>query len=197
MRKISVLLLAAFLLAIVPSFAEEDYATLEVFGGYNLLNEKRDDHGGGIGSYKMNGWNLAFTRNTNSFFGMKVEASGAYRSGEEKENWYHNSPIKKSYSTLSYMTGPQISLRNVVGPVTPFAYFLVGIANFSEKWEGEVYTSKHPAIAFGGGADVSLGELLAIRGQCDYSPTIILDTAKSPPDANVRVAVGVVFKLFK
>ena len=157
MRKISMLFMAGFLLMTamaVPTFAQ-DYAPFEIFGGYNFASI----NGVGEDGEFMNGWNMAFTGNLNSTFGIKAEVSGIYKSleGDYKINAY------------SFMAGPQISGRFELfpGASSIFGHALFGNARAGGK---DMESINFFAMALGGGIDWGYGRVGIRAPQIDYFP---------------------------
>jgi len=179
MRKVSFLLLAAFLLFTVPSFAQ-DYAPFEIFGGYNFLRL----NGVGENSISMNGWNMSFTGNLNSTLGIKAEIAGVYKNlkddylgGEYNVNGY------------SFMAGPQINGRFELFPSASsvFGHVLFG----TERLGGEYFIStSYFAMALGGGIDWGNGRIGVRAPQIDYFPMRVNGSIMN----NFRISAGIVIR---
>jgi len=184
--KTSLLLLAAFLLTVVPSIAqEEDYAPFEVFAGYNLIHYDVEGSGNDI---NINGWNVAFTRNINSIYGIKIEVAGAYKSRE-----VIGITIKDSIH--SFMAGPQFGTQ-LNEHVRVFEHVLVGFTK--DKWSAMAVGLSGEdncfSMTFGGGLDWKIADNLAIRApQFDY----YVVKGDSRWYNNIRVSAGIVFKFGK
>jgi len=141
----------------------QDFSRIDLYGGYQYTHLEPN--------INANGWNASVTGNITSWFGVKFELGGAYKSGS---------------SVQTYMLGPVFSLRKVKR-VTPFAHVLAGGSTFRD---GESTTGF--SMALGGGVDLNLNDHLAVRVvQADWYPF------RFGPDwvkENMRVSTGVVFR---
>lgn len=180
----------------VSSFAQ-DYKPFELFAGYNFT---RFGDNGTYGTVldngdiqNANGWNLAFAGNFNSVLSIKGEVSGAYSGTIKKIDGVIIDRFKITHRYNSFMLGPQVNLRRH-SPVTPFAHFLIGFANYGQKLEvtkvtGEtehdLFSTKHIAMAVGGGVDVSISRHIGLRGQFDYYPTMLSNGFFADPFSDV------------
>ena len=179
MRKLSVLLVVAFLLPTVPSFAQ-NYAPFEIIGGYNFV---RLD-GVGEDSESMNGWNMSFTGNINSILGIKAEVTGIYKS--IKDDYFEGNYKVNGYS---FMAGPQINGRFELFPgvSSVFGHALFG----TERIGGDVESINFFAMAFGGGIDWGNGRVGVRAPQIDYFPL----RKDGYTWNNFRISAGIVFRL--
>jgi hypothetical protein len=141
----------------------QDVSKIDLFGGYQYTHLQPN--------LNLNGWNASVTGNFNSWFGVKLDFSGAYKSGGKMQ---------------TYMVGPVFSIRKTQR-ITPFAHALAGGTTL---W-GDGSTTGF-SMALGGGLDVNLGDHFAVRVvQADWFPL------RSGPDwvkENMRVSTGVVFR---
>jgi len=142
--------------------AQESHG-IELYGGYQYTHLQPN--------LNVNGWNASVTGNLNSWFGLKLDLSGAYKSGGKMQ---------------TYMLGPVFSIRRA-RRVTPFAHVLAGGTTF---W-GDGGTTGF-SMAIGGGVDVNLNHRLSVRlVQADWFPL------RSGPEwvkENMRVSTGVVLR---
>ena len=175
--------MAAFLLMTamaVPSFAQ-NYAPFEIFGGYNFASI----NGVGEDGEFMNGWNMAFTGNLNSTFGIKAEISGMYKKidipnleGDYKVNAY------------SFMAGPQINGRFELfpGASSIFGHALFGTARAGGEGMQSI---SYFAMALGGGIDWGNGRVGVRAPQIDYFPW----RKDGSYFNNFRISGGIVIRL--
>jgi hypothetical protein len=141
----------------------QDFSRFEAFGGYQYTHLQPN--------LNLNGWNASVAGNVSSWFGVKLDLSGAYKSGGKMQ---------------TYMVGPVFSIRKAKR-ITPFAHALAGGTTF---W-GDGSTTGF-SMAVGGGLDVNVSDHFAVRVlQADWFPF------RSGPDwvkENMRVSTGVVFR---
>jgi hypothetical protein len=154
----------------------QDYPKALVFGGYQYL------HLGGSGTdINANGWNASLTGNFNSWFGVAADFSGAYTtiSGIDTK-------------VYSYAGGPVFSL-NSAGKVNPFVHALFGGAHATASLSGVGSGSTNGfTMMFGGGADVKLNQILAVRlVQADW---VYYRFSGNSESHNVRVSTGIVLR---
>jgi opacity protein-like surface antigen len=161
MRKFA--LLAAVLGLFSFSAAAQDYPMAEFFGGYQFTHLNPN--------VNANGWNISVTEYANSWFGVKGDFSGAYKS----EGNLH-----------TFMFGPVFALRKAQ-TVSPFAHALVGVAYLSD---GRATTGL--SMAVGGGLDVKVNQHFAVRiVQADWLPFRVgSDWVKQ----NARISTGLVWR---
>jgi hypothetical protein len=93
----------------------------------------------------MNGWNMAFTGNINSTFGIKFEIAGA---GYKTE-------YGVKYNDYSFTVGPQINGRFNAFPGTLFGHALFGVTRKGWNYEPLNYTGSDNvfAMTLGGGIE--------------------------------------------
>jgi hypothetical protein len=152
-----------------------DYPKAEVFGGYQYLHL-----GGSNPTVNMNGWDASLTGNFNKYFGVTGDFSGSYKtiSGVDVK-------------VYSYTGGPVFSL-NHEGTINPFVHALFGGAHASVALSGVGSGSENGfTMLYGGGVDVKMSKLLALRGQVDWVYYRFSGVSESN---NVRVATGIVLR---
>jgi opacity protein-like surface antigen len=180
-----VLLVAMLVLGFSIVAVAQDTPAAEVFGGYSYV---RPDTQGGDVDLNMNGWNLSVGIPGNKYLGFVADFGGLYA----KEGSNENDEIK--YRAYTAMFGPKVTVR--LGKVTPFVQALFGYARLTGRSFQEVQVLRENDFAYtiGGGIDVNLNSLVAIRPvQVDYLGI------KSNGDMthNFRYSAGVVLKLGK
>jgi opacity protein-like surface antigen len=179
------LLVAVLLLGFSVMAVAQDTPMAEVFGGYSYV---RPDSQGGDVDLNMNGWNLSVALPGNKTLGFVADFGGVYA----KEGSNENDEIK--YRAYTAMFGPKVTFR--LGKVTPFAQALFGYARLTGKTfqEEQVLKENDFAYTIGGGIDVNLNNMVAIRpAQVEFL------SIKSNGDmtGNFRYSAGVVLKLGK
>jgi hypothetical protein len=158
----------------------QDYPKALVFGGYQYL------HLGGSGTdINANGWNASLTGNFNSWFGVAADFSGAYKT-------INVAGANVDAKVYSYTGGPVVSL-NSAGKVNPFVHALFGGAHLSGSVSGLGSGSTNGfTMMFGGGADVKLNQILAVRlVQADW---VYYRFSGNSESHNVRVSTGIVLR---
>lgn len=171
-------IVAVFLLGFTVVSMAQDVPAVEVYGGYSFF---RCDTQGDDASCNLNGWDGSLSMNANKHVGVVADFGGYYgKVGDDLGINVH-----------SVMVGPKITFRS--SKVTPFVQALFGYGHVQVK-EGPVVREKENdfSMAFGGGVDINLNSLIAVRPvQLDYF------SIKSAGDFlnNFRYSGGIVFKL--
>ena len=168
MKKFLVLILFVGLLSI-PLVAQ-DYPKAEVFGGYQFLHSEGEN---------FNGWNASVTGNVTKAFGVTGDFSGSYKTISGID-----------FKVYSYTGGPVLNL-NHEGTVNPFVHALFGGAHFVGSAGGNSASLNGFTMLYGGGADVKMSKLLALRGQVDW---VYYHVSGANSSKNVRISTGVVFR---
>ncbi len=172
------LVLVVFLGLLSFPLAAQDYPKAEVFAGYQY--ERLNNIVGSGVDINGNGWNAALTGNFNHWFGVTADFSGAYKT--------INSVDTRVYT---YTGGPVVSL-NSGGTINPFVHALFGGAHASFSAPGSGSPSDNGfTMMYGGGVDIKMNRLLALRGQVDWIYFHFSDASLSN---NVRVSTGVVLR---
>ena len=156
-------LLAAVLGLFSFSAAAQEYPMAEFFGGYQFTHLDP--------TVNANGWNISVTEYANSWFGVKGDVSGAYKSGGNLH---------------TFLFGPVFALRKAK-IVSPFTHVLVGVAYLSD---GRSTTGL--SMTVGGGLDAKVNQHFAVRiVQADWLPFRVgSDWVKQ----NARVSTGLVWR---
>ena len=161
----------------VPLMAQ-DYAKAEIFGGYeyerlnNVVNSGVNING--------NGWEASLTGNFNRYLGVTADFGGAYKtiSGVDTK-------------VYTYTGGPVFNL-NHEGTINPFVHALFGGAHASASASGAGSGSSNGfTMMYGGGADIKMSKLVALRGQADW---VYFHFSGVSLSSNVRIAGGIVLR---
>jgi opacity protein-like surface antigen len=177
------LLIAALMIFAMPLAAMAQEST-QIFGGYSYL--RGDDDDGGI---DLHGWNVSINQNFKKWIGLKADFSGHY--GEASVISSRN---KSDLNAYLFLVGPQLNLPKYER-LRPFAHVLFGAmrTNLTTLTPTGRVTARDSAFAMavGGGLDVKVTDVIAIRlFQADYVLTRFDDDTQN----NFRVSSGIVLK---
>ena len=194
MKKFLVLAIFVSILSL-PLMAQDK---VEVFGGYQYLHL---NNVGGCGSdcptVNANGWDGSVTGYFNKWIGVTGDFGGAYESNVTINGV--STPI--SGKVYTYAGGPVLAFRK--GPIHPFVHVLFGgvhlSASVSEDGESASQSQSGFATLVGGGADIKINRIMAVRGQFDwvythFGSSPINGNVAYGESGNVRVATGIVFR---
>jgi hypothetical protein len=204
-RIILLLVLPATVGAALPAAAQADW---QVYGGTSFLwvrNSSSTLQPLNLGTLNEWGWQTDITQYPWRWFGATVESSGFYARPSlydpTNQQSYGNLFNVKSYTM---MFGPSFAYRR--NPhVEPFGHVLAGAVNqqctlihsydacrlFNGQSGG--YSQWIFGWSLGGGADIKISKLVAIRGQMDWLPTTFKNLYNDRQN-NYRVSVGLVFR---
>jgi opacity protein-like surface antigen len=180
-------LMAVFLLGFSIMAVAADAPAVEVFGGYTFVRVDTTtafDVEKNSFDLNMNGWRGAVAFNANKWAGFVADFGGHYGSVESED-----------IRAYSVMVGPRFAVRK--GAVTPFFQALFGFAHVTaDEGSQNDFRENDFAMAFGGGLDVNVNSLLAVRPvHVEYF------TAKAGSNGhfsdNLRYSAGIVIKLGK
>jgi len=178
MRRFVLLAVAVLVLSLGCMAADTPRA--EIFGGYSYL--RVDGSLTSTTAQNANGWNGSVTGNFNRFLGMTAEFNGEYDS-------QNIAGVSTSEHLHNFLFGPTVSLRTRT--FTPFAHALFGVSHFTTSSAGVSTSDNAFATAIGGGVDMKVTRMLAIRlAQVDYLRTQF----NSDSQNHFRVASGVVVR---
>ncbi len=156
----------------------QDSPKAEVFGGYQYLR-LNDVLGTGV-DVNANGWEASVTGNVNQWFGVTGDFGGVYKSVTGADAHIY-----------TYTGGPVINL-NHSGVVNPFVHALLGGARFGGSVSGEGSGGTNGfTMMYGGGVDVKVSKLFALRGQVDWE---YFRFSGVNFNKNVRVSTGIVLR---
>ena len=171
MRKF-ILPLAVLFLAAIPAKAQDEYPTVEIFGGYSYLNVdvgvNFDDEDINIDDREnFHGFGVSIAGNVSKNFGIVGDFSYNRKSIDDIVGFDANANL-----TL-FLFGPRFTARG--DKVDGFVHALIGGARqrISVDLPGDNVNISETdlALGFGGGVDVKVGSNVAIRVfQLDYIP---------------------------
>jgi hypothetical protein len=208
MRRIYALII--LLLGTAPMMSAQETPKFEFFGGYSFAHA---DAGANAGRHaNLNGWNSSVAYNFNKWIGIVLDGGGTYGSAQlsPATNIIFVCPTNPTNcppsiffgpTTLhqqvhTYSIGPQLSYRTD-SRFTPFAHVLFGggYASNTTTFSGGHSTEANGShvIISGGGFDVRLTSLLALRTQGDFLRTHFFHE----PHDGFRVSTGIVFRFGK
>ncbi|HEY7679288.1 MAG TPA: hypothetical protein VIC04_02135 [Terriglobia bacterium] len=187
-----ILAIVSLVIFILPSLAEAQDPSAEVFGGYSYFRATEDD------GANLNGWNASVAANANSWIGVVMDVSGHYgnRSALVQGPAGQLASVDADAKLHNFLVGPRVSLR-ALPMVTPFVHGLFGVswakvngsATFGATTVELSETENAFALGFGGGLDATLLGGVALRlVQVDYIQTQFGDGTQD----NVRVSFGIV-----
>jgi hypothetical protein len=185
MRTKLYLSLAIALIILGGTALAQDAPKAEIFGGFAYMRT--------AGNTNVNGWNAQAAFNLNKWIGIAADFAGHYQTKADI-------PVRNSANIYSFMFGPQLSDR--AGRITGFAHALFGGARVGQYFnlgKGGVATSgTNFVMAFGGGVDANVNDMIAVRVfQADFEK-IRADnpiTGNSEGRNNFRLSFGLVFKI--
>jgi len=166
MRRLTLVLVVLGLLSL-PLMAQ-DNVKAEVFGGYMY-----EHLGGDFGDINANGWDASLTGNINKNFGITGDFSGAY---------------KNSAHIYTYGGGPVVAY-DFGGKINPFVHAIFG--GYTAGGGGGSGINGF-MMKFGGGLDVGVSKVLAIRlAQFDWDYYKVHGVSE---DSNVNISTGIVLR---
>ncbi len=134
-----------------------------------------DIHGA---NFHMNGANGSATENVNNWFGGRFEVAA-----------YHGTEAGASVSAQTVTYGPVFSYRHF-RTFTPYAHLQLGIIHASQGYLGISQSALKFAMVGGGGVDVRLSKMVAVRLQADYMLSRFLTLNQN----NIQGTVGLVLR---
>jgi len=210
MNKFINIICLTFILS-VTFFAQtntDEYKKNEYYVGYS------NQQVGNGNRRTFNGFEGAYVRNINRYFGIKADFSAAYRN-----NNFEATALGPTDNVFSYRGRINNSLYNVLGGVQikdnaskkrfkPFAHALAGVGvnrfkvstltctsgtcpDYVTNAPSATFNDRGFALALGGGLDIKINERIDFRViQVDYNPIF---SGGSRQD-NIRFGIGFVFK---
>jgi hypothetical protein len=173
-RKLTVLV-AVLMLGSMLAVAQQSTSKIDLFGGYSYFNGSTS---GATSRFSLNGWNGQGTFNFTPWLGGTADFGG-----------YYGSPFNVSANDYTFLFGPTIKVRTP--HVTPFVHALFGADRFHAAALGGSTNNSAFAMAVGGGADIPLKGMFALRlGQLDWLRTNHYSNGQN----NLRFCTGVVLR---
>jgi hypothetical protein len=156
----------------------EDYPKAEIYGGYQYMRLTNIINSGV--NFNGNGWTASLTGNFNRMFGVVGDFGGGY-----------NTISGVSTKVYTYTGGPVVAL-NSAGTINPFVHALFGGAHFNATAPGGGSGSSNGfTMMYGGGVDVKMSKMLALRGQVDW---VYFHLSGVSLSNNVRISTGIVLR---
>ncbi len=168
------------LLSVCGYLGAQELPKVEIFGGYTYHRWGINDNT----TVNANGYSGSVTGNLSRLLGITVDVGQQFgKSGST------------DYEFRSFLIGPRFAYRKPERFV-PFAHFLIGDARYGSHQNPDVsnlrYHENTLALVFGGGVDIQLHSLIAIRAiQADYYSTGF----NRSRHGDLRLGLGVVFRL--
>lgn len=187
----------------VPAIAQTT-PQFEIFGGGTWIRADISPDFAAFGVTHVNaaGWNVSATENINRWFGGTMDFSGGYSRPKIVDPVTGTSLSNLSNASLHTFTfGPNFTYRHA-GRVVPFGRVLLGAATAraSTTSKGalvlgapEKISDTRFAIVAGGGADISISRVVAIRGTVDWLRSTFQDFSGDRQNS-LRVSAGIVFR---
>lgn len=165
----------AILFLCVSSQAQETTPSWEIYGGYSYLKANLNGPGS---SFNMNGGGASVSQNLNNWFGGRLEFSafGGTVGG-----------TNVTAQTITY--GPVFTYRKF-DRFVPYAHVQFGDVHASRGYLGISQSANKFAMTGGGGVDIKINELAAIRVQADYLMTRFLSQRQD----NIQLSTGLVIR---
>jgi len=167
-----------FLLGFAAISVAQDVPIAEIYLGYAYArcDSQEEDF-----SCNLNGWNGSVSFSANKHVGVVLDFGGYYGTMDDSLD----------VNMHSVMIGPKFTFRRE--RVTPFIQALVGLAHPNVKMGPEIVLKENDfGMAFGGGVDIDVTDLIAVRPvQVDY---FVIKSGSDMLD-NFRYSGGIVFKL--
>jgi opacity protein-like surface antigen len=183
--KVSLMLAIALVFLGGTALAQDQVPKAELFGGFSYVRT--------AGNSNINGWNAQAAFNVNKWLGVATDFSSYYQTRSEDFS-------RRSANLTNFMIGPQIYDR--AGKITGFAHALFGGARAGQglllRKGTPGNTSTNYAMAFGGGIDANMNEIIAVRlFQVDYLRIRARNPVTQAAEGwdNFRLSIGIVFKI--
>ena len=196
MRKF-ILPLAVIFLAAIPAYAQDEYPSVEIFGGYSYLSvdvgADFDDDDFNIDEREsFHGFGVSIAGNISSSFGIVGDFSYNRKELTDIVGFDSNANVSL------FLFGPRFTARG--DSVDGFVHALVGVARQRvsvDDFDFDV-SETDLALGFGGGVNIKASEKLAIRlFQLDYIPINSEDPFEIDSKRwthNFRFQIGAVFR---
>ncbi|HET8675929.1 MAG TPA: outer membrane beta-barrel protein [Blastocatellia bacterium] len=198
MRKF-ILPLAVLFLAAIPAHAQDEYPSVEIFGGYSYLSvdvgaDFDDDDFDFDEREGFHGFGVSIAGNISSSFGIVGDFS------YNRKDISDLTGLDSNANVSLFLFGPRFTARG--DTVDGFVHALVGVARQRVEVDlpGENFdiSENDLALGFGGGVDIKASDRFAIRlFQLDYIPIRAEDPFEFDEKRwthNFRFQIGAVFR---
>jgi hypothetical protein len=168
-------------------------ASIAVFGGYSYINK---DFSLTKPSGGLSGWNASATFKMAHYLGFVTDFAGYYPGYN-----FGCTGCGQSAKIHTFLFGPQASIT--VGRITPFARFLFGDTHMTTAADGfpsntTFMSTNSFTYGVGGGADIRIMPMFAVRGQVDYLHNAFQTSDNQRTQFEipnvVRISTGIVFR---
>ncbi len=164
----------------------QDYPKVEVFGGFSYLDVIVDDVFAGASEVRFYGWQANISGNFHENIGLVFDVGGQYKSVLDITTQFYE-----------FLVGPRFRTQNE--PITGFAHAMVGLVHarasglsaFPLPGVGDTVSDTAFALGFGGGVDVNVNDVVAIRV---FQTDFLVDHFADEWNWNFRIGSGIVFK---
>lgn len=212
MAKFTLSALVVLLLTCVPAAAQSDW---QLFGGVSYIRSEITPYlePFGLNSISAMGWGASITNYSSlRWLGATADVSGVYKNPTitipadyiepgfpETDMEFTNLIYTPTYTA---MFGPSFAYRNNPN-IEPFAHVMIGAvyreASLTSKGQILAGTSVSGSewvlgYALGGGVDIKISKLLALRGQVDWIRSTFSDFDTDRQN-NIKVMGGLVFRI--
>ncbi len=205
----AMLLIYSGTFALAQNASKDEYPKVEIFTGFSILGESPSEirfgassiSGGYAGS---KGFEISVVRNFTRHVGLKGDFSANFKNDRSSGPLAGCAPACTTATQFktrvyNFLAGPEFKARNSTR-FTPFGHALAGVARTSANFTAQGPTLNISlkrsdtsfAMALGGGLDIRATKRVSFRGQMDYNPVFIHDSAGGRRDL-VRVSLGVLF----
>ncbi len=171
------------LLLAAPVWGQDgDYPRVEVFGGFSYRDVVFDD----TSEERFYGWQASINGNFHKNIGLVFDVGGQYKSVLDITTQFYE-----------FLVGPRFRTQNE--PITGFAHAMVGLVHarasglsaFPLPGVGDTVSDTAFALGFGGGVDVNVSDVVAIRA---FQTDFLVDRFVDDWNWNFRIGSGIVFK---
>jgi hypothetical protein len=164
--------------------AADDVPKVEIFGGYQLLNET------GEGGVTMHGFGAALEGNINKSVGIVGDFGFGMKTMSEMG-------VDVDMKDITFMAGPRIGYR--ADKFRIFGEYLFGVNHMSGGADALGVTVSSSmngfAMAFGGGVDISVNKKISIRpARLDYLTSHFSIDGVGGWEKQLLYSAGIVFK---
>ena len=163
----------------ISANAQSSYPKAEIFGGYSYLNADSEDTIG-VDRQSLHGVGFNLAVNLSKKIGITGDFSYNWRNNIERD------PFGVDLNAFYFLFGPRFSWR--FEKATVFGHGLAGGVRSKTHVKGVGADRETDfAMGFGGGVDIRVNKLIAIRAvQADYLPTHADDPLAAKMDPSIQ-----------